>query len=354
MSEKTIGTKPRIEYIDLAKGFCIILVVCFHLSLFYGMILPGTIFMKAFRMPLYFFLSGCFFKAYEGFWGFFKRKVNKLLIPFFFFYFLTSVGLPHVQVHLLGIDTNLLHMDKIFTAFLSETYPNQPIWFLLCLFEESIVFYVLYLLAQKYEDKSNLIICAGSLMIGFIGILLGLFSVNLPATLDTAFSSMPFFAGGYYVFRKTDILKPNKYDKYLPYFIIVSFSLVAIICNTLLIDSSQFYSFIKNTFTLKAALIFYPYGFVGIFGVILLAKLLKKIPLISYFGRYSIMILVTHWVVFDFIAAVLNHLRLNLPIGYIFMINLILTMLSYVIIIPFMRKFMPHVTAQKDVIPIGK
>jgi len=49
----------------------------------------------------------------------------------------------------------------------------------------------------------------------------------------------------------------------------------------------------------------------------------------------------------------LNHLRLNLPIGYIFIINLLLTMLSYVFIIPFMRHFMPHVTAQKDVIKVG-
>ena len=346
MSENSIVKKPRIEYIDLAKGFCIILVVMVHLSAFYTYELPGSDFLKAFRMPLYFFLSGCFFKAYEGFWGFFKRKVNKLLIPFFFFYFLTSVGVPHVQVHLLGIHTSLLHMDKIFTAFLTETYPNQPIWFLLCLFEDSIIFYSLYLLAQKFESKSNLIICVGALLIGVIGLSMSLLHIKLPATLDTALSAMPFFAGGYFVFRKTEILKPNKYDKYLPLLIIAAFAFVAIFCT--------YYSFLRNSFTMKAAIVVYPCGFLGTYGVIMLAKMLKRLPLISYFGRYSIMILVTHIEVFNFLAGVLEHSGLNLSVGYIYTINLVLTMLSYVIIIPFMRKFMPHVTAQKDVIPIGK
>ena len=345
MSENTIIKKPRIEYIDLAKGFCIILVVMVHLSAFYTYEVPGSDFMKAFRMPLYFFLSGCFFKAYEGFWGFFKRKVNKLLIPFFFFYFLTSVGVPHVQVHLLGINTSLLHMDRIFTAFLTETYPNQPIWFLLCLFEDSIIFYSLYLLAQRYKDYSNFIICAGSLLIGFIGISLGRYHIDLPATLDSALSAMPFFAGGYFVFRKTDILKPNKYDRYLPIFIILAFAFVAMFCT--------YYSFLVNSFPRNAAIVVYPCGFLGTYGVIMLAKILKRLPLISYFGRYSIMILVTHIEVFNFYAGVLKHSGLNLPVGYIYVINLVLTMLSYVIIIPFMRKYMPHVTAQKDVIPIN-
>lgn len=344
MDNEPTVKKQRIEYIDLAKGFCIILVVMVHISAFYTYELPASDFFKAFRMPLYFFLSGCFFKAYEGFGGFLKRKVNKLLIPFFFFYFLTSVGVPHVQVHLLGINTSLLHMDKIFTAFLSESYPNQPIWFLLCLFEDSILFYLLYLLSQKFEEHSNLIICIGSLLIGFLGITLGLMRIDLPANIDSALSAMPFFAGGYFVFRKTDILKPNKYDKFLPIFIVLAFVFVAIFCT--------YYSFLTNSFSVKAAIVVYPCGMLGTYGVVMLAKLLKKLPLISYFGRYSIMILVTHIEVLNLYAGILEHSGLKLPVGYIFTINLILTMLSYVIIIPFMRKFMPHVTAQKDVIKV--
>ena len=343
MSE-TIIKKPRIEYIDLAKGFCIILVVFYHAELVYHWQLPGSTFMKAFRMPLYFFLSGCFFKAYEGFWGFFKRKVNKLLIPFISFYFLFSVGTPLIKVHLLDIETRTLPIDEIFTAFLTESYPNQPIWFLLCLFEDSILFYLLYLFAQRFENKSNIIISAGSILIGIIGILLGMNHINLLATLDSALSSLPFFAFGYFAFRKTNILKPNQYDKYLPLLILLAFTLVFFFCS--------YYSLLKNSFSLRSALVVYPCGFLGTYGVVMLAKLLKKLPLISYFGRYSIMILVSHVEIICLFKLLFRHMGLNLPSICLIAINLILTMLSYLLIIPFMRKFMPHITAQKDLITV--
>ena len=343
MSEATIK-KPRIEYIDLAKGICISLVVFYHIEYIYHLTLPGATFMKAFRMPLYFFLSGCFFKAYDGFWGFFKRKVNKLLIPFIFFYFLFSVATPYLKVYLFGMKTRTLPIDRIFTAILYESYPNQPIWFLLCLFEDSIIFYLLYLFAQRYENKSNLIICVGSLLIGVIGISLGLIHINLPATFDSALSSIPFFAAGYLVFRKTSILKPNPYDKYLLLFTLLAFTFVWFFCS--------YFSLLNNYFPSKAALVLYPCGLLGTYGVVMMAKLLKKLPLISYFGRYSIMILVTHLEIIILIKKLLRYIGLNLPDQYILVINLILTLLSYLIIIPFMRKFMPHVTAQKDLIKI--
>lgn len=65
----------RIEYIDLAKGICIMLVVLLHV---FGD-MSGTVIkiMNLFRMPLYFVLSGLFFKQYEGFYSFLKKKTNK-------------------------------------------------------------------------------------------------------------------------------------------------------------------------------------------------------------------------------------------------------------------------------------
>lgn len=341
---ETIIKKPRIEYIDLAKGICISMVVLYHVELSYHLILPGATFMKAFRMPLYFFLSGCFFKAYENFWGFFKRKVNKLLIPFIFFYFLFSVATPYLKVYFFDIKTRILPLDRIFTAFYYESYPNQAIWFLLCLFEDSIIFYLLYLFAQRFENKSNVVICVSSILIGSIGVFLGLMHINLPAYMDSALSSIPFFAAGYMAFRKTSILKPNKYDKYLPFIILLAFIFVYVFCT--------YYSLMKNSFTLRAAIVFYPCGLLGTYGVVMLAKCLKKLPLISYLGRYSIMILVSHVEVIRLYKTVLTHTGLDLPPQYLLLINLILTLLSYLIIIPFMRKFMPHVTAQKDLIPI--
>lgn len=53
--------KQRIEYIDLAKGLCISLVVLYHIHCFETTTETA---LQFFRMPLYYFLSGIFFKEY--------------------------------------------------------------------------------------------------------------------------------------------------------------------------------------------------------------------------------------------------------------------------------------------------
>ena len=143
MSENPIAKNPRIEYIDLAKGICITLVVMLHLSFLGGVKFSVEYYLQTFRMPLYYFLSGCFFKAYGGFWDFVKRKTNKLLIPFFFFYFFISCLTPRLVYDFWGIDWEPLEWSQFPTAFYYGKYPLGALWFLYCLFRINIVFYLI-------------------------------------------------------------------------------------------------------------------------------------------------------------------------------------------------------------------
>ena len=61
-----VEEKKRIQWIDLAKGFCILLVVLQHASELTHVDYPLSVQAFGFRMPLYFILSGLFFKQYEG------------------------------------------------------------------------------------------------------------------------------------------------------------------------------------------------------------------------------------------------------------------------------------------------
>ena len=71
----------RLEFIDLAKGLCIMLVVFQHVTSTFGVSdYPFKLGLASFRMPLYFFLSGLFFKSYSGFLEFLEKKFIKLLI----------------------------------------------------------------------------------------------------------------------------------------------------------------------------------------------------------------------------------------------------------------------------------
>ena len=54
--ERTIESKGRIEFIDLAKGICILLVVMIHVGV--PEYIPG---LYAAKVPIFFLLSGLFF-----------------------------------------------------------------------------------------------------------------------------------------------------------------------------------------------------------------------------------------------------------------------------------------------------
>ena len=136
--QATPATKQRIQYIDLAKGFCILLVVASHILAFYRTQLPYDSVLKCFRMPLYFFLSGVFFKQYENFGGFVKRKINKLLIPFLFFYVTLGIILPWALyqwcgIKLLSYNPRFDFLQNLAQVWTLETFPNAAIWFLMCL-----------------------------------------------------------------------------------------------------------------------------------------------------------------------------------------------------------------------------
>lgn len=54
--ERTIESKGRIEFIDFAKGICILLVVMIHVGV--PEYIPG---LYAAKVPIFFLLSGLFF-----------------------------------------------------------------------------------------------------------------------------------------------------------------------------------------------------------------------------------------------------------------------------------------------------
>lgn len=333
--------KQRIEFIDLAKGICILLVVFLHIACIFEKHIVGELFVLC-RMPLYFTLSGIFFKTYENFKGFVLRKVNKLLIPFISFYFFFAVLMHNfyncIKTHSLSFDWSTLY------AFITESgYWDQPLWFLCCLFIMNIFFYSFFLIANLSKKHKDLWIVLLTLMGGGLGMFLGKLSINLPLYIDTALTALPFFSFGYVLRIYTTILTPNKYDKFIWLFIIVLFA-ICMLCprHGIMFFTNEYEAPIITT---------YIGGWCGTLAILLLAKAIKYLPAISFFGRYSIIILLTHFPIrFYFVNLVL---KLRLSDWYTIIIAFLLMMLSYLIIIPLFKKYLPYITAQKDIIPIS-
>lgn len=341
---QTGGGKHRIAYIDLAKGICILLVVFHHIcggDLATDSHIKG--FLVSFRMPLYFILSGMFFKEYEGFVGFLKRKVNKLLIPFVAFYIISFL----LYVSFFNDDSALKTIGYLLGGlFIEKTKLNLAIWFLWCLFLINIIFYLILNLCRNIQKNKVMVIYTICWGLGLIGFTLGTYNINIPFWIDSSLTAMPFFATGYIMRKYTEILTPNKYDRY-------SYALIPL-CFIYVYYFGRDTVFKTNYMSDSNVLFTYTSGIIGTLGVLFTAKLVQWLPVISYYGRYSIMILCTHWPIYKvivepFIEPLYSN---NSSITNIHYYSTFIILLSYAFLIPIMKKYIPHITAQKDCIKV--
>lgn len=308
----------RIEYFDLAKGLCISLVVLNHLQGAYGVELPTDSYLTLIRMPLYFFLSGFFFKDYGGIATFAAKKTDRLLIPFLFFYITTSVLLPTMLANTLGMHFNTAKEGwATLWAFLmpDARYPNIPLWFLWALFLGNLLFY-----AMRKAVKADWAVLLLALLMGSI------FATDhaptLPASIDRMLSYMPFFITGH-------IFRSRKMQARLTPKVLTAIAIVYVAtgwhhAETPVLQIVQCYIT----------------GLCGILCLIALCMHTGHLPYFSYIGRYSIMVLVTHEPL----------IRALLPLDMGLWTSFLVIMMLYPAVIPLMKRFLPHVTAQKDVI----
>lgn len=328
------ATSKRIEWIDLAKGICIFLVVFRHVSVALDMDYPLQTQFASFRMPLYFILSGLFFKQYEGFVGFLKRKTNKLLIPFLFFLLTTSV-IPYAVI-------NHGSSLKLFLTDMNGPVYNFAIWFLLCLFEINILFYLIQSIAERlvprHQTAAVLVIC---LLLGCCGMALGVAQVKNLFYLCTMLTALPFFTFGWWLRRHTGFLdQPFSLKTDIP---------LLILCVLIVATCSYRVVYAFNEVPQEGVPYIYLCGVAGTLMVLTVSKVVKRLPLLSFWGRYSIIILCTHQVVVFVMETVLQRYLTGMPL---FIAVLVSTLLVCHLSILFMKKYMPHVTAQKDVIKV--
>ncbi len=256
--------KKRYEFIDLVKGVCIILVVIQHLV---GQCVVNPPWLTTFRMPLYFMLSGIFFSNYGSFKVFLLKKVNSLLVPF-------------GAMWLLCVGYIYIHYPK--PEIIDPLKFNVAIWFLIALFEVGIVYYFISLIPKEWiRFIVVLVISVG-------GYLLQEFKIDLPWYLDSAMTATVFYYFGPFV-RRMGLLEERNRRMDLIY-----------ACGSLAIFIGLAAFYPDKLLDLRLNRIYTPYpvflmsAVSGTATVFFFCKIIKRIPLISYWGHYSIITLCSH------------------------------------------------------------
>ena len=321
-----MADKQRIQFIDLAKGVCILLVILGHC----GVNLHLTM-LRDVRMPLYFILSGLFFKDYGGWLNFALRKTNKILVPFVFFYLVSyalfyAIGPLWPQYIVAG------KCHGITDLWYSRACFNGPLWFLVCLFWTNLIFCAIsrYI---RWQWLQPIVVIA----LAAVGLYIGERHILLPLMIDASLSALPYFYLGY-LLKRTPILYPTRFDR-----LCIPVAAMLLVGAWWLADAfSNPYIDLHYNRAVGSLWVAVTVAVMGVGGILMLCKAIGHIPWVSYIGRYSIIALCTHHIVY-------RPLIILIPNTWVVAA---ITLAIVTALIPLCIKYIPQFTAQTDLFPL--
>jgi len=273
----------RKEFIDIAKGIGIILVILGHLNIS-GQYSRNIIY--AFHMPFFFVLSGAFSHTNIGFKQYFVKIFKRLYIPFVVFLVIdTFIGLLIAILKGTNIFSVLLNGIYSLIGFKFNTY-NLPLWFLFVLF--------IIQMAYFWVNKSKIL----KIIVVVLGCLIVMTSKNIEYIKGCLYIiAIPCFS--FYILgdtlKKYIISISEKVNEYTCKYLVISSLFLGILA----------FCSIKNGIV---EMIKYSYGNWGLFFInalagtyllLVISAFLTRFKVISkslsFLGRNSIVILVTHY-----------------------------------------------------------
>lgn len=193
--------KPRLAYIDIAKGFAMLCIIAGHFG-----IITANRFVYTFHVPLFFLISGYFLSTRLDLKTFIKKKVRQLIVPYYVAGF-AIIMFAGIINSLLGSDLQSVigNTKSIFGALLygAGTPHTEPmairqiglLWFLWALFFSLIIVRIALIF------KRPGLIVAGVALVGIISARF----IWLPLSVQPAMLASLFVYLGYWA-KQNDIL----------------------------------------------------------------------------------------------------------------------------------------------------
>lgn len=287
----------RIQWVDVTKCIGIYLVILGHSGLSGS---PHD-YVYAFHMPLFFFMSGFLFKfgKYPDLKTFLKVKWQQIIIPYIFFSIITYIFWVFIG-RKFGADSSINIHPLL--PLLGTLYGNgigyyfihaAALWFLPCLFSVELMFYLCYKRSKTFY--SSLVITGILLGIGITGLLLK--HPRLPWSIDVAFFAVIFYWFGYLFQKKYERLQDNLRS------LLFATILIVIVFFTIPLNGRVDMS--SNVYNNIALYIFNATA--CILAIVAITKFLDNanLPLTSYLGQNTIIILAFHSIILSLLKGIL-------------------------------------------------
>lgn len=273
----------RLDHIDIAKGIAILLVIVGYTFTVWK-IKVNWIF--SFHMPLFFIMSGFFFKDNKK--TEYKKLFKSLIIPYLFLNFFKLMLMyiaNHEQVNLYRQFAAIAY-GNAFLGAKKLCIVDVPIigmtWFLLALFWCKIIYNELNKIAEKI-----------GIPIFWIVALLAFGSIQLSKFVWLPFSIMPGVTAMLFYHIGREIRRKNIFDLKLS-----QISPIIIILSLILWECSCTYGYLRlNENRIKLLTDIFS-AVIGTYYVVVLSKAITSIPIVNIFfkwcGKYSLAILGVH------------------------------------------------------------
>ena len=331
----------RIEYLDIAKGIGILLVVLGHND--FEVISPFVQrLIYSFHMPLFFFLSGYFVNTAVPFFDFFKKRFHSLIKPYLFTIFL--IYFTSVSFEKMGFNMAITRTVK--SLYGSGHYLDWvQLWFLPHLFAVSLYAFLFIALVSRLRNRwLTWGILLGTLVItvpflnafypfpfSILGKDYELF--GLPFSLDLVLLTGFFFILGN---EMRQVTTETTFDSWL---LLAGTGAAVLILNLLFTDEIDF-----NIRLYESLLVNTTEAILGILFILAVSRQIERYTtrlasLLKYLGNISLIILLFHVPMQAFWSEKVVNVTNNFPLGIV--VGFIMGVLGPILIYEIFIRFNP-------------
>lgn len=187
--------RERVKWIDIVKFFGIFAIYLGHFGEYAG---KAGSFVFTYHVALFFFVSGCMenMNTEDNIGRYIKKKVKTILIPCFFFACVTVI----IQTLHNGYGLGFIKGSLILIAkgLIRNSFENQSLWFMTCLFSVQMIF----VLVKKLRYKPLIILVCVALYYIALELLPvnPMYTPSWPYNVDSALFYMLYYAIGYLIY----------------------------------------------------------------------------------------------------------------------------------------------------------
>ena len=175
----------RFDWVDIAKGIAIILMVVGHSSI------PVSFsrYIWSFHMPLFFVISGFLYDAdkYKNLLFLIKRRMQTLIVPYVFFSIIAFIGMYPLE---------LATWEELYKG-----WNGYALWFIPVLFITEILFNRLYLILRRFNCNIYYTLEMVILVLLTVGYILSQLNIHLVFKQEVVLFAL-FFYGTGFIFKQ--------------------------------------------------------------------------------------------------------------------------------------------------------